>query len=86
MDGARCDSLRKSPLDAGWFAGVAGVLPIDVPAGFELEVEAGVVRAGMKLRFRRDELDVNVREIGGAGSGVDRESRAERDGKGEDRS
>jgi hypothetical protein len=56
------DSLRKRPLDVRWFARVARILPIDVPAGFKLEVEPRVVRsARAKLGIRCDKLHVHMR-------------------------
>ena len=62
----------------GWFAGVAGILPVDVPAGFKLEVESAAVgSAGVKLRVGADELDVDMRQIGGT-SGKCGQCRGER--------
>ena len=60
------DACGQRPFDVGRFAGVAGILPVDVPAGFELEVESAAVgSAGVNLRVGADELDVDVRQIGG---------------------
>jgi hypothetical protein len=39
LDGACLESGRKCPIDAGREAGVAGVLPVGVPAGHGLQIE-----------------------------------------------
>ena len=76
----------QRPLDVGRFAGVAGILPVDVPAGFELEVEASIVgSAGMKLRLGADELHVHMRQVGGTGSRETRQAAASRTDEREDR-
>ena len=79
------DSLRQRPLDVGRLAGVAGVFPVDVPAGFELEVKAGVVGgAGFELRVGADELHVNMGQVGGAGGSECGNGRGEQGAKRED--
>jgi hypothetical protein len=55
----------------GWLAGVAGILPIDVPAGIDFEVEARIGWLAAVERLGKDhELDVHMRGVGGAGYGA----------------
>ena len=42
---AGCDSIRQRPLNVRRLAGVARILPIDMPSGIELEVEARLVNS-----------------------------------------
>ena len=81
------DSLRQCPFDVGRFTGVAGVFPVDMPSGFEFEVEARVVgRTGMKLSIGAYELHVDVGQVSGTGGGECGDGRGEQHGERDDRS
>ena len=67
MYGPRGDFLGKRPLYSRRLSGIAGILPVNVPTGLELEVEAYLVRAFMKMRVRSDELDMDVGKVSGVG-------------------
>src|SRR5580698_7019558 len=57
---------RKVPFRGGGFAGVAGIDPVDVPAFFHFEVEAGgEVFTGGELGGRDEQRDGEV--LGGDG-------------------
>ena len=49
-----------------WFAGIARILPIDVPARFQFEVEASIIaRARKELSFAKDKLYAHMVRIKG---------------------
>ncbi len=66
LEGVGGDAGGEMPVDFGGLAGVAGVDPVDVPAGLHLEVEAGGEGlAGVELGGRDEEGDGEV----GSGQG-----------------
>jgi len=46
-------------------AGISGIHPVDMPAGFELEVKPGVIRliAAIQLVPRRQQLNLEMRRV-----------------------
>jgi hypothetical protein len=51
-----------------WFAGIAGILPIDVPARLQFEGEASMIaRARKELSFAKDKLYMHMVIIEGIG-------------------
>ena len=63
------DSLGQRPLNMRRLAGIAGILPINVPTGLKLEVETALIAAaGSNLGFLEDQLHMKMRSVGGARS------------------
>ena len=68
---ARGDAVGEGPGDLGWFAGVAGVEPVDVPVLFEGEDEADLEgSAGGDAGGEGDEFSGEMLGLDGAGAAV----------------
>jgi len=71
LERAGGEALGEGPLDGGWFAGVAGVDPVDVPVLLDGEDEADDLgAAGSDLRRERGEFGGEVLGFDGAGAAV----------------
>lgn len=66
LERAGGDALGEGPLDIGWFAGVTGIDPVDVPSGGDIEFEpAGEGLARVKLSGWNEKFDGEVLGDGG---------------------
>jgi len=76
LEGAGGDAFRQSPLHVRRLSGVAGVHPVDVPAGVDLEVEPGIGGlAAIEGGGGNDKLHMHMRGIGRRGDGPARAAR-----------
>ena len=65
LERRRGDSVGQCPMNRWGLAGVARILPVNVPAGFELEVKAGVVRfAAAEFLVRHYKPHVQMQGVG----------------------
>ena len=56
----------QSPLNVRRLAGVARILPVHMPARFELEVQTRIHRSpGIEVLVGKDQLHMQVRNVGG---------------------
>jgi hypothetical protein len=75
-------AVGKRPVNMRRLAGVAGILPIDMPARLQLEVQPGNIAPGwIDLVFGNHQLHMQVRGIGGTGRRQRRQARCKQEQK-----